>query len=563
VTGPTDKSAPAATATDEMARLLATAEPAASRPLGGLIERLAISGRLPPGGAASDPETGELNVRGVVFDSRLVRPGSLFVAVAGAHADGHDFVATSATLGAAAAIVEKHVADAALPQIVVDDTRRALATAAAWWYGDPSRQLGIVGITGTDGKTTTSFLATAILEAAGISAGLITTAAAKVGSLRTANPEHVTTPEAPQLQRMLRAMVAAGNEAAIVETTSHGLALERVAEVAYDVAIFTNLTHEHLELHGTFEAYREAKLSLFRRLGEDATPKRLARSWPRVAIINVDDPAASLFVDAARGAGARIVTYGESGAADVRATAVAEDPRSMRIEVATPRWRGEVELRLAGRFNVHNALAALALGEALELDPAATRAALAAVEGVPGRMERVTCGQPFGVVVDYAHSPASLEKVLDVLAPMASAGGGGLVAVFGSAGERDTGKRPMMGRVAGERCRVVVITNEDPRGEDAAEIIEQIAAGARAAAPNAGRAPAEILEIEDRRAAIEAAFERARPGDVVLLAGKGHEQTIIMAGGPIPWDERSEAIRTLKRLGYGSEGGAMRRSGGR
>jgi hypothetical protein len=203
------------------------------------------------------------------------------VAVPGVHADGHDFVAAAAALGAAAAIVERPVAGAALPQIVVDDARRALATAAAWWYGDPSRELGVVGITGTDGKTTTSFLAAAVLEAGGISTGLITTAAAKVGSLRSANPEHVTTPEAPQLQRMLRAMVRR-EQAAVVETTSHGLALHRVAEIAYDIAIFTNLTHEHLELHGTFEAYREAKLSLFRGLGRAAAAaKRWLPPWPR------------------------------------------------------------------------------------------------------------------------------------------------------------------------------------------------------------------------------------------------------------------------------------------
>ncbi len=565
MTGPADGLA--AAATGDMARLLAEAEPAGSRVIRGLIERLEAAGSPGPVGAGwSEPEGG-LRVRGVVFDSRLAEAGSIFVAVAGAHSDGHDFVAAAAARGAAVAIVQRPVPGAPLPQIVVRDTRHALATAAAWWYGDPSREMGIVGITGTDGKTTTSFLATAVLEAVGISTGLITTAAAKIGPIRTANPEHVTTPEAPQLQRMLRAMAGAGNEVAVVETTSHGLALDRVAEIAYDVAIFTNLTHEHLELHGTYEAYRDAKLRLFRRLGEWAVPKRLARAWPRVAVVNADDPAGPLFVGAARGAGARVVTYGESAGADVRAAGVVEGPRSMRIDVAAPRWRGAVELRLAGRFNVHNALAVVALGEALEFDGDVVRGALAGVEGVPGRMERVDCGQPFGVVVDYAHSPASLEKVLDVLAPMAAAGGG-LIAVFGSAGERDVLKRPMMGRVAGERCRVVVVTEEDPRGEDSMAIIDEIATGAEETASAAtgalagARSDREVLRIADRRAAIEAAFERARPGDVVLLAGKGHEQTIIMAEGPRPWDERSEAVRALRRLGYGSEGGAMTRSGG-
>jgi UDP-N-acetylmuramoyl-L-alanyl-D-glutamate--2,6-diaminopimelate ligase len=346
---------------------------------------------------------------------------------------------------------------------------------------------------------------------------------------------------------MLRAMVLAGNDAAIVETTSHGLALHRVDEIAYDVAIFTNLTHEHLELHGTFEAYRDAKLGLFRRLGESVPAKRLSRPWPRVAVVNTDDPAAGLFVEAAQRGGARVVTYGTTEPADVRATGVRDGPRSLDLEVATPRWAGPVELRLVGRFNAHNALAAIALGEVLQLDPDLVRRGLAAVEGVPGRMERVDCGQPFGVVVDYAHSPASLQKVLDVLAPIASAGGGGLIAVFGSAGERDVAKRPMMGRIAGDRSRLVVITDEDPRGEDSGKILREIAAGAQAAGKRDGR---DLLCIVDRRAAIEAAFERAGPGDVVLLAGKGHEQAIIRDDGPLPWDERSEAVQALGRLGY-------------
>jgi UDP-N-acetylmuramoyl-L-alanyl-D-glutamate--2,6-diaminopimelate ligase len=552
---------------DSLQELLAAAEPTAPRRLGELIERLEATGRLrtvrpmqaaESGKPGRDPSIGALPIRGLSFDSRHVVPSSVFVAVPGGRVDGHEFVAAAASLGAAAAVVERPIADAALPQIVVDDARRALATIAAWWYGDPSRELGIVGITGTDGKTTTSFLVTAVLDAAGISTGLITTAAVKIGPHRMANPEHVTTPEAPQLQRLLRAMVSGGNTAAVVETTSHGLALHRVSEIAYDVAIFTNLTHEHLELHGTFEAYRDAKLGLFRGLGGDAAPKRLARQWPRVAIVNADDPAAALFIDAARQGGARVVTYGVASTADVRATAVDEGPRSMRIDVATPRWTGPVELLLAGRFNIYNALAAVALGEVLELDKDLVRAGLAAVEGVPGRMERVDCGQPFAVIVDYAHSPASLQTVLDVLGPMAAAGGGGLIAVFGSAGERDVQKRPMMGRIAGERCRLVIVADEDPRGEDGRKILDEIAAGAAAAGKRVG---VDVLCIRDRCAAIDAALRSAKPGDVVLLAGKGHEQTIIMADGPVPWDERSEAVRGLGRLGYESASSATKRPG--
>lgn len=543
-----------------LAEMIEAAEPKAARRLGELIERLEGEGRLRTVRAAEVPSneapavpvaSGSLPILGVTFNSRRVRAGCVFVAVPGEHVDGHDYVAAAVALGAAAVVVERPVEGLPAPQIVVDRSRAALAVAAAWWYGDPSREMGVVGITGTDGKTTTSFLALAVLEAAGISTGLLTTAELKVGELRTANPEHVTTPEAPDLQRTLRAMVDAGNRAAVVETTSHGLALDRVGGVAYDVAIFTNLTHEHLELHGTFEAYREAKLSLFRRLGaEHPARKRLALPWPATAIVNHDDPSASLFEATAAPSGAALVTYGFSPEADVRAVVVEEDARQLRVNVETPRWSGEVTLALVGRFNVHNALAAIALGEAFELEPAAIRSGLAGVRGVPGRMERVDCGQPFGVLVDYAHSPASLQTVLDQLAPLTS-GGGGLIAVFGSAGERDVQKRPMMGRIAGERCRLVVVTDEDPRGEDREAILDEIAAGAEAAGKRRGD---DLLCIADRRDAIAAAFGRARPGDVVLLAGKGHEQSIIMSDGPRAWDERTEAVAALRLMGFRRHG---------
>jgi UDP-N-acetylmuramoyl-L-alanyl-D-glutamate--2,6-diaminopimelate ligase len=551
-------------AAEEIIRSVAAADLIAARPLGELVARLAASGRLAAGvpSPALPPALASLPINGVTSDSRLVAPGFVFVAVPGAHADGRDFVAAAAANGATAVLVERPVPGVDLSQVVVDDARRALAVAAAWRFGDPSHELGVIGITGTDGKTTTAFLATAVLEAAGISTGLITTAGKKIGPMRAPNIEHVTTPEAAEIQRMLRAMVLSGNEAAIVETTSHGLALHRVDEIAYDIAIFTNLTHEHLELHGTFEAYRDAKLSLFERLGGGKgagggagasgadgrdTAKATPRRWPRVAIVNADDPAAPLFTAAGRRAGADVMTYGESAGADVRAIAVKEGVRALQIRVATPRGEADLGLALAGRFNVLNCLAAIALGEALGLDQKSTRTALEAVGGVPGRMERVDCGQPFGVIVDYAHSPASLQKVLDTLAPMAAAGGGGVVVVFGSAGERDVQKRPMMGRVAAERCRLVIVADEDPRGEDNLRILAEIAAGAEAAGMRMGE---NLFCIADRRKAIEAAFGRAKPGDLVLLAGKGHEQSIIMADGPRTWDERSEAVSALGRLGY-------------
>jgi UDP-N-acetylmuramoyl-L-alanyl-D-glutamate--2,6-diaminopimelate ligase len=539
---------------DTIADLLAAAEPTEPRPLGGLIERLAAEGALHgarDGGRAIAPAAlGGVSIRGVTFDSRRVSPGALFVAVPGATADGHAYVEAAAAAGAAAAIVERPLAGVDLPLVVVDRSRHVLASAAAWWYGDPSHELGVVGITGTDGKTTTSFLAVAALEAAAVATGLLGTIDSKIGRVREANAEHATTPEAPALQLALRAMVRAGDQAAVIETTSHGLALERVGGIAYDVAVLTNLTHEHLELHGTWEAYRDAKLSLFERLAAGArNPVKTldGRHWPKAAIVNLDDPSAGRFAGVAQEAGARVVTYGTDPAADVRAERVEEDAAGLRIALAAPSGRAELALRLAGRFNVHNALAVVALGEALGLDPAAVCAGLASVEGVPGRMERIEAGQPFGVVVDFAHSPASLEKVLGLLAPVAAARGGALIAVFGSAGERDTAKRPMMGRIAGERCRLVVVTDEDPRGEDREAILDAIAAGAEAGGRRRGH---DLLVIADRRAAIEAAFERARPGDIVLLAGKGHENSIIYADGPMPYDERAAALAALAALGY-------------
>jgi UDP-N-acetylmuramoyl-L-alanyl-D-glutamate--2,6-diaminopimelate ligase len=481
----------------------------------------------------------------MTHDSRQVHPGSLFVAVRGVRVDGHEFIEAAAEAGAAAALVETPLPGVALPQVVVADSRAALATAAAWWYGDPSRDLAVVGITGTDGKTTTSFLAVAALEAAGIRTGMTGTAATRIGGIQEPNVEHATTPEAPALQRALAAMVRAGDTAAVVETTSHGLALRRVDEIAYDVAILTNLTHEHLELHGTWDSYRDAKLRLFEHLA-DAGGNPLA--WPATGIVNADDPSAGAFVGVAQEAGARILTYGTDATADIRATRIEEDRRRLRVVYDAPSGAATLELRLVGRFNVHNALAVVALGEAVGLDPAAVRDGLASLAVVPGRMERIDLGQPFGVVVDFAHSPASLQTVLDLLAPLAASGGGGVIAVFGSAGERDTLKRPLMGRIAGERARIVVVTDEDPRGEDSATINEAIARGAEAVGK---RRDHDLLVVADRRTAIDAAIERARPGDIVLLAGKGHERSIIGPDGPLPWDERAEAESALRRAGFG------------
>jgi UDP-N-acetylmuramoyl-L-alanyl-D-glutamate--2,6-diaminopimelate ligase len=543
---------PGAGATIEQS--LADAEPREPKGLAGLIDRLTAEGRLRgarrDGRAIGPRGLADVLVGGVTDDSGAVHPGSLFVAISGSHVDGHDYVEAASRAGAAAAIVERPLPDVALPLLIVERAQVALATAAAWWYGDPSHELAVVGITGTDGKTTTGFLAVAALEAAGVRSGLIATAATRIGGRQEPNEAHATTPDAPHLQAALRAMAKAGDRAAVIESTSHGLALERVGSIAYDIAILTNVTHEHLEFHGSFEAYRDAKLSLFERLavGREAAARPPDRAWPRTGIVNLDDPSAGRFIGVTQEAGARVLTYGTDPAADVRATRVEEDANGLRVAYTAPSGAGELALRLSGRFNVHNALAVVALGEAVGLDAAMVRAGLAGLESVPGRMERIEAGQPFGVIVDYAHSPASLQAVLDLLAPVAAARGGGLIAVFGSAGERDTAKRPLMGRIAGERARLVVVTDEDPRTEDRDAILDDIARGAEAAGK---RRDHDLLLIADRRAAIGAALERARPGDIVLLAGKGHERSIIGPTGPVAWDERTEAEAALRELGFG------------
>jgi UDP-N-acetylmuramoyl-L-alanyl-D-glutamate--2,6-diaminopimelate ligase len=526
---------------------------AAEPTLDGLVRRLTAEGRLRGArldgraiGAAAIPP---LPIADVHHDSRRIGPGGLFVAIAGDRQDGHDHAPAAVAAGAVAIVVEHPIPGLAVPQLVVADPRAALASAAAWVHGDPSQELTTIGITGTDGKTTTSYLAVSALDAAGRRPGLIGTIATRIGGVATDHDEHATTPEAPELQAALRAMVQAGDDSAVIETTSHGLALERVGSVAYDVAILTNLSHEHLELHGTFEAYRDAKLRLFERLGQ-GRPKRLpggAIPPEPAAIVNLDDPSAGLFIGTARDVRARVITYGTDPAADLRATAVSEDAHGLHMAIDGLTGAASLDLQLAGRFNAHNALAVIGLGEALGLDRHAVRTGLAALQRVPGRMERLEVGQPFEVVIDFAHSPASLTTVLDLLAPMAAARGGGLIAVFGSAGERDTAKRPRMGRIAGERCRLVVVTDEDPRGEDRATILDEIARGAEAAGRRRGH---DLLLIADRAQAIAAAFEAARSGDIVLLAGKGHERSIAGPDGDQPWDERAVALDALAAMGF-------------
>ena len=467
-------------------------------------------------------------VRALAYDSRTVEPGTLFFAIPGVHVDGHAYVPEAVGHGALAVVVERELPDLDVPQLVVARARDALADAADAWYEHPSRRLHVIGITGTDGKTTTAFLAEAMLRATGRRPGLIGTVEVGVGDERSANVNRNTTPEAPELQALLAQMVESGNDSVVLEATSHGLAQSRTRNVDFDIGILTNVTSEHLEFHGSWENYRAAKAMLFRQVP--------------MSILNADDPSVAYFRAAA---GGRVLTYGLDNEADVLASDVDARGNGTSFTVSSERWTGRVDLQLPGSFNVHNALAVMALAkvDGIDLDLAAR--ALGDVTGVPGRMETVDLGQPFGVVVDYAHTADSLGKVLRVLRPLAN---GRVIAVFGSAGERDPTKRAAMGRASAELSDITIVTDEDPRLEDPRQINEAIAAGARQAGAREGET---LFVIDDRSAAIGHAIGMAREGDVILLAGKGHEKTIIYGTEGRWWDEKEVARRALHEAGYG------------
>ena len=466
-------------------------------------------------------------VSGLSADSRSVKPGSVFFAIPGAVHDGHDFIETAVAAGALAVVAERETAGLAAPQLLVSSAREAVADAADAWFGRPSDVLRTYGITGTDGKTTTAFLCLAVLLAAGRRPGLIGTVDVRVGDVQTASVSRTTTPEALELQSLLAEMVAAGNDSAIIEATSHGLAQSRVRNCRFRAGIVTTVSSEHLEFHGTVEEYRAAKAIL-------------VREAP-VAILNRDDASFAYFAGEASG---RVVTYGLHPEAEIRAVELDAGPHGSRFHLVAPGWQGPVRIGLAGEFNVSNALAALALAEVEGVDLGVAATALDGVSGVPGRMERVEAGQPFGVVVDYAHTADSLAKVLRTLRPLTA---GRLLVVFGSAGDRDTTKRGPMGRVAAELADLVVVTDEDPRHEAPWEVNEQIAVGAR----SAGAVDRETLwVIDDRRAAIAYALGLAEAGDTVLLAGKGHEPSIIYGDERRWWDEREVARQELAAVGW-------------
>lgn len=477
----------------------------------------------------------DVAISGIQYDSRLVVPGDLFAALVGGDADGHRFITAAVARGAAAVLVER-VQDLAVPQLVSSDSRAALARCSAAFYDHPGRELFTIGLTGTDGKTTTSFLIDDVLRRSGHITGLIGTVGIRIGLERIDELPHQTTPESNLVQGYLREMVEAGADTAIIEATSHGLAMHRLDEVDVDIAGVTNITREHLEYHGTVENYRRAKAILIERVA--------ARGG--VVVLNADDPGALSMLPFARGA--EIVRYSVEGRdAGVRAEKVVLSPDGTTFDAVVDGSRHDVALPLIGDFNVANALCAIAVCRASGVPVETIVSALAATSGVQGRMNPVAEGQPFAVIVDYAHTPESLRKVLGLLRGLRNEGR--LIVVSGSAGERDSGKRPLQGAACAQLADICIFTNEDPRHEDADRIIAEIVAGAVAEGGIIGDS---VFAIADRREAIERAMAMARTGDTVLLAGKGHERSIIIGDDHLPWNETAVARDALRALGYAS-----------
>lgn len=472
----------------------------------------------------------------LAYDSRKVEAGGLFIAVPGVHTDGRLFLDDAARRGAIAAIGEplQDAQDIPLPYMEVPDVRTALANLSCAFYGYPARQLCTIGVTGTNGKTTTSNLISKLLDAAGWRNGLMTTANFKISGQEWENATRQSTLEALEIQQFLRQLVDQHVSHAVIESTSHGLELRRVHGCLFDVGVVTNITHEHLDFHKTIDAYRRAKARLFEML--DPERDKGIGSHP-VAILNRDDVSYEVLKPYCR---VPILDYGIDTPAAVRATEVELNASGTRFRVILPDTDCLIETRLVGRFNVSNCLAAIATAYSQGVPIAAIAQGLAAVTGVTGRMEHIDAGQPFTVIVDYAHTPDSLEKVLATLRPVTP---GKLLVVFGSAGERDIQKRPAMGRVAAQMADFFVITDEDPREEDREGILRDIAAGAETAGKRQGH---DFLCIADRTRGIAAAFAHAQNGDTVLLAGKGHEQSIIIGREKLPWDDRRVARELLQ-----------------
>ena len=473
--------------------------------------------RILPGIHGPVPEAlADCDIAGIAHDSRRVKPGWVFVAIRGYRRDGADFAEDALARGAVAVVAEHKIRlSQAVPQFVVHDARRALATLANTFFGRPSRKLCVIGVTGTDGKTTTNYMIRSIIEAAGKRCGLLGTIAYETGRRRL--PASITTPESVDVQEFLGEMVAEGFEYAAIEVSSHALAMRRVDFVQFAAAVFTNLTEEHMDYHRTLSAYWRAKARLFSGLGPANT-----------AILNADDPYSEKM---AKATCAKVIRFGMRKGADVTARIHESTLDGVVMTLRTPTFSTDVRLPLIGRHNVYNALAAAAAALSQEIDPDAIRRGLEGVPPVPGRVERVPCEKDCTVLVDYAHTDRALEVVLNSLRPLARKR---ILVVFGAGGDRDRAKRPRMGRVVERGADLAWVTSDNPRSEDPGRIINDIMAGVRSTRG---------VHIQpDRRLAIEEVVQAAEPGDLVLIAGKGHERTQLFRDTAIPFDDR-EAVR--------------------
>ncbi|MCY3834540.1 MAG: UDP-N-acetylmuramoyl-L-alanyl-D-glutamate--2,6-diaminopimelate ligase [Chloroflexi bacterium] len=468
----------------------------------------------------------------VVEASGAVKPGGLFVARAGRSADGHDYIRAAIAAGAAAIVGEAELAGLPVPYVRVKNAGRILGRLCSAWHDFPARKLVIIGVTGTDGKTTTCLLLHSIFKhSSSIKAGYISTISADFGDGSASTGLHVTTPGAPEIQACLAKMLEAGLTHCILEMTSHGLAQGRLNGVDIDVAVLTNVMHEHLDYHGSWREYRAAKAIMFHKL-------RTTRRKPavdKVSVINADDPSAEYFTAMPSD---RLITYSIKGRADRSAHGIIHSSDCTTFRV----WDKRYTLHLPGDFNIANALAALCAAQALGVGWDAIKAGIAGVKGIPGRMERIDEGQNFIAIVDFAHTPNALRRALEagrgMLAP-----GARLIAVFGSAGLRDVEKRRLMAQTSAQLADMTVLTAEDPRTESLADILELMAEGCRAAGGVEGET---FIRVPDRGEAIYAACQMAAPGDLVMACGKGHEQSMCFGEIEHPWDDR-EALRSALR----------------
>jgi UDP-N-acetylmuramoyl-L-alanyl-D-glutamate--2,6-diaminopimelate ligase len=472
-----------------------------------------------------------LSVSAITDDSRFVQAGSVFVAVKGEQSDGHRFIPAAMKAGMAALVLQQPATDLSVPFARVADSRKALGLLGSRFYGEPSSKIRMIGVTGTNGKTTTTYVCKALLETLGRRVGLIGTVAYQIG--KETIPASHTTPGAIELQQLLAKMVAGGCTAAVMEVSSHALAQDRTAGCEYDVAVFSNLTQDHLDFHKTMEEYFQAKLRLFAGLTGTHKPNKRA-------ILNVDDPAGDRIQ---RLCPAPVWTYGLKTKADLRSENVRLSLGGTAFTAATPAGSFPVESQLVGEHNVYNLLAAIGVAIHEGATPDQVRQAVAQVTNVPGRFERVVAGQAFTVIVDYAHTEDALVRLLTAAQTLKT---GRIITVFGCGGDRDRGKRPKMGSAAVRYSDVVILTSDNPRTEDPLAILLDVEAGVTDALK--GRPQVHYQKVADRREAIHMAVREARSGDMILIAGKGHEDYQIIGTKKFHFDDCEVAREAIERL---------------